>query len=255
MNLVTNASEAIGERDGTIQVTIRRVTLGPDSPRIDYLAAGDYVQLEVSDTGHGMSPEERAKVFDPFFSTKAAGRGMGLAVVHGIVRSLGGTIHLTSELGRGTTFLILLPCAETASGVMRAAISDIGELDWPSHTATVLIAEDEDLLRQAASKMLRKKGFSVIEARDGSAAMEAIRAKDKPIDVLFLDVTLPGTPGREVLKEARRLRPEMKLVVTSAYSEEMAAASLHTTIERFIRKPYRLNDLAGLIQTKPSSMQ
>jgi two-component system, cell cycle sensor histidine kinase and response regulator CckA len=248
MNLVRNASEAIGDRDGKIHVTTRRVTLGADSPSIDRLAEGEYVQLEVSDTGCGMSPEERGRVFDPFFSTKSAGRGMGLAVVHGIVRTLGGTIHLASELGHGTTFLILLPCAEAASGVMREPISDIGQPDWPSQVTTVLIVEDEDPLRQAASKMLQKLGFSVIEARDGSAALEVIRAKENPIDVLFLDVTLPGTPGREVLEEASRLRPDMRVVVTSAYTEEMAFASLQTRVERFIRKPYRLNDLAGLIQ-------
>ena len=112
MNLVTNASEAIGDRDGVIRVTTRRVTLDETAPDWIGLPDGDYVQLEVSDTGCGMSPETQAKVFDPFFTTKSAGRGLGLAVVHGIVRSLGGTIHLASEPDKGTTFQILLPCAE-----------------------------------------------------------------------------------------------------------------------------------------------
>jgi CheY-like chemotaxis protein len=209
------------------------------------------VQLEVSDTGDGMSPETRARVFDPFFTTKSAGRGLGLSVVQGIVGALGGAIHLASELGRGTTFLVLLPSAGAASGARkRGSISD--QPDGPSQAATVLLVEDEDPLRQAASKMLQRRGFSVIEARDGSAALDAIRALDNPIDVLLLDVTLPGIPGRVVLEEARRLKPQMRIVVTSAYSEEMAARSLQTTIEHFIRKPYGLNDLVGLIQPKPS---
>jgi PAS domain S-box-containing protein len=250
MNLVTNASEAIGDRDGVIRVTTKRAAIGTDCLGIDGLLEGKYVQLEVSDTGRGMSPGTKARVFDPFFSTKSTSRGLGLAVVHGIVQTLGGTIHLASDLGHGTTFLILLPCAETCADT-RGPVSDFGQTGKLSKTSRVLLVEDEDALRRAASKMLNKRGFSVIEARDGSAALDVIRAGDNPIDVLFLDVTLPGTPGREVLEEAKRLRPEMSVIVTSAFSEEMAAASLQTSIKRFIRKPYLLNDLIGLIQSAP----
>ena len=109
------------------------------------------------------------------------------------------------------------------------------------------MVEDETGLRQAVSKMLGKGGFSVIEAPDGTAALDAIRGQKKPIDVLLLDITLPGVSGREVLQEARRLRPEMRVVVTSAYPEEVAGAYLESTIEHFIRKPYRFEDLVRLI--------
>ena len=119
MNLATNASEAIGDRDGVIRVTTQRVTVAHGSQLSEHLAGGEYVQLEVSDTGRGMSPEIQARVFDPFFSTKSAGRGLGLALVHGIVRRLGGAINLASEPGHGTDFQILLPCA----GASSAAIS------------------------------------------------------------------------------------------------------------------------------------
>ena len=108
MNLVTNASEAIGERDGVITIRTGRVTAGPDSSPG---SAGESVQLEIPDTGCGMTLDAQARVFDPFFTTKSAGHGLGLAVVQGIVRGLGGTIHLESEPGRGTTFRILLPAA------------------------------------------------------------------------------------------------------------------------------------------------
>src|SRR5262249_16413808 len=116
MNLITNASDAIGDRDGVIQVITRRGTpSGGSTPASSgTLQDGDYVQLEVSDTGSGMLPQTQAKVFDPFFTTKSAGRGLGLPVVQGIVRGLGGAIHLTSGPGKGTTFQVLLPCAEAA---------------------------------------------------------------------------------------------------------------------------------------------
>jgi DNA-binding NtrC family response regulator len=112
----------------------------------------------------------------------------------------------------------------------------------------VLVVEDEDPLRQAVIKMLSKSGFSVIEASDGSAALKAMRAHRPPIDVLLLDISLPGTPSREVFEEARRLRPEMRVIVTSAYGADVAAASLQVRIERFIRKPYSLGNLVDLIR-------
>ena len=115
MNLVVNASDALGDRDGVIRVTTRHVTIGQAEAITKTLAAGDYVQLEVSDTGCGMSPETQAKIFDPFFTTKFSGRGLGLAVVQGIVRSLHGAIQVASEAGKGTTFQVLLPCAEPAA--------------------------------------------------------------------------------------------------------------------------------------------
>jgi len=247
MNLVTNASEAIGDRDGTIHLSTRHLRVSESSPQSAHLPMGEYLQLEVSDTGCGMSPETKARVFDPFFSTKSAGRGLGMAVVHGIVRRLGGEIQLASEQGQGTTVQVLLPYAETGSTLAFVPTFHAGEPTRLGHATTVMLVEDEDPLRRAVSKMLAKRGFSVIEARDGSAALDELRAKYNPIDVLFLDITLPGTPSRDVLTEARRLRPEMKVIATSAYNKETTAASLQGTTERFIRKPYQLSDLVNLI--------
>jgi two-component system, cell cycle sensor histidine kinase and response regulator CckA len=247
INLVTNASEAIGVRDGAIRLTTRRAAVSQDAPgtAAERLPEGEYLKLVVSDTGEGMSPETQARVFDPFFTTRSTGRGLGLAVVQGIVRVLGGAIHLDSELGKGATFEILLPCAETGAGT---ACGPVCRDEEPAPPFTILVVEDEDPLRQAASKMLRKAGYSVLEAGDGSTALECVRAERSPIDLLLLDVTLPGTPSCDVLEEARRLRPETKVIVTSAHNEDMAAAALHGRFERFIRKPYRLADLADLIR-------
>jgi CheY-like chemotaxis protein len=118
----------------------------------------------------------------------------------------------------------------------------------PSQGATILVVEDEDILRQGISKMLQKEGLSVLEARDGSAALDVIRARNGSIDVLLLDITLPGASSREVYEEAKRLKPEMPVIVTSAKSEAVAAASLATGIERFLRKPFRLADLTKAIR-------
>jgi signal transduction histidine kinase/CheY-like chemotaxis protein len=248
MNLVMNASEAIGDRDGVVRLTARRVEVGQDRlPGIPGDAAeGDFVQLEVTDTGKGMTPETRARVFDPFFTTKPLGHGLGLPVVSGIVRSLGGAIDVASEPGAGTTFRVLLRCAESTANISPDQPSP-AETTVANRAGTALIVEDEDSLRCAAAKMLRNSGLTVLEAADGGKAIEAIRG-DTVIDVLLLDVTLPGAPSREVLAEAKRLRPGMRVIVASAYGEEFAAASLQADVERFIRKPYSLRDLLGLVR-------
>jgi len=249
MNLVTNASEAIGDRDGVVSVKTRCVTVGRDSAGVtwEHWGTGHYLRLEVSDTGCGIPLETQARVFDPFFTTKSAGRGLGLAVVHGIVEGLGGMIRLESEPGTGTKLQILLPCAEIAAVAANCPVARTEETPRLSH-GTVLVVEDEDPLRRPVAKMLQKTGFTVIEASDGYAALQAIRSPQKQIDVLLLDVTLPGAPSSDVFAQAQLLRPEMKVIITSAYSREMAAASLAGTVEHFIRKPYRLGELLDLVQ-------
>jgi two-component system, chemotaxis family, CheB/CheR fusion protein len=251
MNLILNASEAIGDQDGVIRVTTRLLTMASDSPvaAAEGLAKRDYLQLEVSDTGRGMTPELQARVFDPFFTTKSAGHGLGLAVVQAIVRSLGGTIRLVSAPRKGTTLRIWLPCAEEARQAADNTTAPSPREEAPElRQATVLVVEDVDLLRQAVSRLLQKSGFSVIEAADGTAALDLIRGTGDVIDVILLDITLPGASSREIFEEAMRLRPNTALIVTSANSQEMAAAALHRPVEHFIRKPFRLRSLVDLIQ-------
>jgi two-component system cell cycle sensor histidine kinase/response regulator CckA len=159
-----------------------------------------------------------------------------------------GAIRLVSTPGKGTIFQILLPCAKDAAKTRPSIISRAQEETLGSLEATILVVEDEDLLRQPTARMLRRKGFSVIEAIDGTAALDLIQAGKDPIDVLVLDVTLPGASSREVLKEAKRRRPGLPVIVASANSEEMAAASLGGRVERFIRKPFGLDELIRLIR-------
>jgi two-component system cell cycle sensor histidine kinase/response regulator CckA len=256
MNLVTNASEAVGERDGVVRVTTRCVKLGPDSSEAisDRLPDGDYLQLEVADSGCGMSPETRTRLFDPFFTTKSAGHGLGLAVVDGIVRSCGGAIRVTSELGKGTTFQILLPCMETPSEATDHPLSTTEELITPSKQAIVLIVEDEDALRLPVAKMLRNAGFQVVEAADGSSAIDLLRAAVDKIDLILLDITIPGASSAEVVAEAARTRPDIRVILTSAYSQEMLTAPLSASqVRAFIRKPFQFGDLVTTLRRAASA--
>jgi nitrogen-specific signal transduction histidine kinase/CheY-like chemotaxis protein len=252
MNLVTNASQAIGNRDGVIRVRTGRVAaaaaLGHGS------AERDYLELEVSDNGCGMLQEIQPKVFDPFFTTQSAGHGLGLAVVQGIIRNLGGTIQLASEPGKGTTFRILLSCAPGAADETEGPPRGTGEPEGELITATILIVEDEDVLRQAVAKLLRGKGAEVLEAANGTVAIDFLRNKGNQIDVVLLDLTIPGPSSQEVLAEAAQGRPGLKVILTSAYSEEMVAASVSSPIIRsFIRKPFPLWDLVQTLRNVLSS--
>jgi PAS domain S-box-containing protein len=250
MNLVINASEAIGQKDGVIAITTAHVRGGRghglDSGIVSGL--GDYVRLEVSDTGSGIAEEAKAKIFDPFFTTKFAGRGMGLAVVQRIVHEHGGTIRMESSLGRGTTFQVFWPCSAAITSEIRDSIpvTDLKQTD--GQKATILVIEDEELLRRAVCKSLRRLGFVVLEAGDGSLGMELLRAhKDKLVAVL-LDNTLPGISSREILEEARRIRSDIRVVLTSAYSKETVdVTNLGMEGNHFIRKPFLLADVIRLL--------
>ena len=244
MNLVTNASDAVGDRDGIIRVSTRCVRVDQDS-QLGHLHEGNCMLLEVSDTGCGMTAEMQAKIFDPFFTTKFAGHGLGLAIVDGIVRSLHGMIRLNSEPEKGTTFQILLPCAESRDGGDGSTTSGLDEnLERQFRHATVLIVEDEGPLRQAVTKTLRNTGFEVLEVGDGSSAIDLLRANGGDIDLILLDMTIPGAPSSEVAAEAAKVRPDIKVVLTSAYSQDMIAGAMNAPqISGFIRKPFLLGDL------------
>ncbi len=256
MNLVINASEAIGERDGVVRVETGCVQVRPGSslPAAKGLAEGNYLLLEVSDNGSGMTQETQRKAFDPFFTTKFAGRGMGLAVVQQIVRGLGGGIHVVSSVGSGTSIKVLLPCTtESVSADRLIAAGEHPEAQTQSQPArTVLVVEDEEALLFAVSKLLQRRGFFVIQASTGSAALELIRNFENEVDAMLLDFTLPGVSSREVLQEARRRRPHVPVILTSAYSRESVAASLAgIEVENFIRKPFQIEELLSLLQASP----
>jgi two-component system cell cycle sensor histidine kinase/response regulator CckA len=250
MNLVVNASDALGDHDGLIRISTRHVATGQAEAVKKALAAGNYVQLEVSDTGCGMSAETQAKIFDPFFTTKFSGRGLGLAVVHGIVRSLHGAIQVASEVGQGTSFQVLLPCAESRIPPDDTRVFRLDESASAARRATILLVEDEEPLRLGIAKMLRKWGFETLEAANGSAAIDLLHTKGGEIDLMLLDLTMPGPPSQEVLAEAAVSQPKLKVVLTSAHSEDVAKPMMGVPLVcGFIRKPFSIADLAQQLQS------
>jgi len=251
MNLIINASEALGETDGAITICTSFVAAGknPVTSSATTQCDGDYVLLEVSDTGSGMTEEQRTRIFDPFYTTKFVGRGLGLAVVQGVVRTHGGTIRLDSVPCQGTTFQILLP--SVGQRAEQPATSEVyaPEPQRCRPTGTVLVVEDEETLRLAVAKMLRKRGFLVIEAVDGTAAIDSLRNQKHDIKLILLDLTIPGAGSHAVAEEAARIRPNAKIIITSAYGEEAAARfSQVTQVAAYIRKPFQAEHLVRLLR-------
>jgi two-component system, cell cycle sensor histidine kinase and response regulator CckA len=250
MNLIINASQAIGDKDGVIYVRTSRAAESPNlAPNDGADSQDNNIRLEISDTGCGMTEAQKAKIFDPFFTTKPGGHGLGLAVVHGIVQSNGGVINVVSTPGGGTTFEVLLPCAERRAEIASPAVFAPTPEEPSAMSGTVLLVEDEDTLRLATATALRKKGFSVLAAIDGRSAVEIFRAHAEDIEVVLLDLTLPGISGLEVFRQIRLIKPGEIIVVTSAYDQKIAGSA--TSCEqpaRFLRKPYRFSDLMRLLQ-------
>jgi two-component system, cell cycle sensor histidine kinase and response regulator CckA len=252
MNLVTNASEALGANEGFIRVgtTFVRVHPGSHENGTASLPEGDYLLLEVSDTGCGMSEEALAKAFDPFYTTKSVGRGLGLSAVQGIIRSHGGSIRVISAPGQGSTFRIFIPCAYTMETKRNSIGAPRVEEAIPKNQV-ILLVEDEETLRLAVSMSLKKNGFSVLPAADGRVALGLFRERAQDIGTVVLDLTLPGISGVEVFQEVRRIRPDTKIVLTSAYDRERVSDAFgfgEQSICTFVRKPYRIGELISALR-------
>jgi two-component system, cell cycle sensor histidine kinase and response regulator CckA len=240
MNLITNASEALGGKEGAVSVALKHV---------DTRGEPGCLRLEISDTGCGMTEEVRTGIFDPFFTTKGSGRGLGLASVQGIIRSHGGAISVASAPGQGSRFEILLPCSACAEGPARDAETAHPAEDEITFTGSLLLIDDEAALRLAVAKMLRKKGFSVLEARDGREGIDLFRAQAGNVKAVLLDITLPGMSSREVLEELRRIDPGVNVILSSAYGLNEASAALREEQRLpYVRKPYQHSTLVDLIR-------
>jgi signal transduction histidine kinase len=256
MNLITNAAEAIDAKPGSIDVSTSLAHIGAEqpAPEPNGLKEGDYVRLSIADTGRGMTEEAIARAMDPFFTTKPQGRGLGLAVVQGIVRSHGGAIRVSSSSGRGTTFQVLLPCTLGLQAYAPGkGISSIAS----GHNLSVLFIEDEAMLRSATGTGLEQKGFNVCYACDGEEALKQLCDSARNIDVVVLDLTLPGkVSGGDVLARVLELRPGAAIVLTSGhYLDTQTLDSLAgATKYAFVRKPYRLPELAQAILAEVSSV-
>ncbi len=248
LNLVINGAEAM-DGTGFVRIRTRRARVSASQLVSEYVsetpAAGDYVLLEVSDTGPGMSGATRERLFDPFFTTKFSGRGLGLAAVLGIVRGHRGTVQVVSEPGKGSTFRLLLPVADGAVVETRAAAP---ELPWTGR-GRVLIVDDEPSVREVSAAMLTHLGFDVTLAEGGRRALELFRTAADPFDLAIVDLTMPDLSGVEVVRELLRLRPGTPVLVASGYSEEEGAELLTREGARgFLAKPFTIQDLRQKIR-------
>jgi two-component system cell cycle sensor histidine kinase/response regulator CckA len=242
VNLVTNAAEALeGTTSGLITIATSLVevdaTYLAETYVSEVLPAGKYVSLEVSDNGEGMTPETRAKIFDPFFSTKFTGRGLGLAAVMGILRSHRAAIKVYSEPGGGSTFRLLFPAkadTSSASEKMKAAPA----ANWQG-TGTVMVIDDEQAVRNVMRRILERAGFRVILKEDGASGVEAYRQQQDEILVIILDVTMPHMGGEETFRRLRQINPDVKVIVSSGYTEREATGLFAgKRIAGFVEKPF-----------------
>ena len=249
MNLVINASEAIGDRKGTI--SIRTGLIHPTPDYLDHATFGDqldgerYLCLEVNDTGAGMDNTMVARIFDPFFTTKFTGRGLGLAAVMGIVRGHKGVIKVYSELGRGTTFKILFPAQESLATppdpLTHAGMSQ-------KHEGTILVVDDEEAVRSVATRILRNAGFKVVNADNGVKGVEIVRTTTEPFRAVLLDLTMPRMDGEEAFRLMLELQPDLRVIVMSGFNEQ---DTTHRFVGRglagFVPKPFTAETLLGKV--------
>ena len=245
MNLITNASEALGDRSGVISISTGAMECDRAYLSGTYLDEelpdGVYVYLEVTDTGCGMDEETCRKIFDPFYTTKFTGRGLGLAAVLGIMRGHKGALKVQSEPGRGTTFKILLPAVgEPAAAVREAPPRARG---WHG-TGTVLLVDDEETVRTVGRQFLERAGFSVLTAADGPEALELFREHADDIVCVVLDLTMPHMGGEEAFRKLRDIRADVRVIMSSGYNEqEVTQRFAGAGLAGFIQKPYRGSEL------------
>lgn len=249
MNLCTNAAHAMREKGGLLEVTLEEIELRQEATEPHPgLKPGPYVKLSVRDTGHGIPPGILERIFDPFFTTKekGAGTGLGLAVVHGIVKSLDGAIEVESVMEQGTTFEVLLP---TIAGSAPLETEDSPSL--PRGTEQILVVDDEPLLAQALKQMLERLGYAVECRSNGIEALEAFRHRreTKRFELVVTDLTMPYMTGVELAEELMKLEPDIPILLCTGFSEKMDALMAKSFgIRGFLMKPIPQKELASMVR-------
>ncbi len=251
LNLLTNAADAIGSRPGLIAIRTGAQDLDGRSDGAAWpgaeLPPGSYVFVEVSDNGGGMDAATRDRIFDPFFTTKFTGRGLGLAAVQGIVRGHGGSIHVYSEPGQGTTIKVLFPAAA------RGEPSDDRERPAPPAErptrGLVLLVDDGETVLEVVSMLLERLGWQVLKARNGVEAVQQVRDRGPEISLILLDLTMPEMDGVEAFSRIHAMHPELRVILSSGYNHQDATSHFAGRgLAGFIQKPYDLNGLEAALE-------
>ncbi len=242
VNLAVNARDAMPD-GGRLAIATRRRELGPAEAQKEGVGAGCWVCLEVTDSGTGMSEEVQRRAFEPFFTTKEAGKGtgLGLATVYGIVTQAGGHVSLVSAPGRGTTFSIWLPetSPDETRAVPEAPRKDVG-------TETILVAEDEESVRDLCRAALAERGYRVLEAGSGAEALEVLNHAREPIHLLLADLVMPGMGGRELARRAQEIRPGIRALFVTGYAPD--APEEVPGHDSVVLKPFTLDELARKVR-------
>ncbi|WP_168219156.1 ATP-binding protein [Limnoglobus roseus] len=243
LNLAVNARDAM-PKGGTLTVSARNETVSADAD----VAPGRYAVLSVTDTGTGMPPEVVSRAFEPFFTTKEVGKGtgLGLATVYGIVRQAGGYVRVRSKVGEGSTFEVLLPWTKDANA---DAAGKSGIRRSPLGQETVLVVEDETAVRALVRLVLKKFGYTVLEAADGLAAEKLAAAHKGPIHLVLSDVVMPGAGGRAAVEGILDKHPEAKVVFMSGYTDDaIMRQGVSASEVPFLQKPFTPNSLATKVR-------
>ncbi len=251
MNLAVNARDAMSQ-GGKLLIATRNEDVGDSHPRLcDGVRPGQYVRLLVSDNGLGMDSETRAHMFEPFFTTKEPGKGtgLGLAIVYGVVKQIGGWIHVDTNLGQGTTFEIYLPRAEEAKAPVAAA-KPFNLAGVPKGTETILLVEDEVGIRELVTDFLQGRGYMVLTARDGNEALRIAEGHEELIHLLVTDIVMPNVGGSELANRLRQVRPQIKVLFMSGYPEHPALPSASVGVQtKVLQKPFSLDILAHKVRS------
>ncbi len=252
MNLIINAAEAIGDVQGVVQVSLAKTEIKTGHSIKDYLGKlippGWYVCLEVTDNGSGMSDETYNRIFEPFYTTKFTGRGLGMSAILGIVTTQGGNLQLFSQVGKGTTFKVYLPLLNSDSAFHEAP-SLIKQAEQWRGSGTILLVEDEELIMQVAKAMLMELGFEVIEARNGKEALHIYQQNDYDIVLVMTDMGMPVMDGYNLFLELKRLDAELPIVISSGFGDaDITSKISRDDIAGLISKPYNFDLLRNVIR-------
>jgi PAS domain S-box-containing protein len=247
MNLCTNAGHAMRDAGGMLTVSLTDIELASiDMAAMPDLKPGGYLEIRVADTGHGMPAEITDRIFDPFFTTKKKGEGtgMGLAVVHGIVKSHGGTIQVASRPGKGTAFTILLPAIEN-----QLEPDDAPHKDLPGGCERILLVDDEDVLVEIGKQLLETLGYVVTVRTSSIEALELFKNRPEDFDAVITDMTMPKMAGDELARRILAVRPGIPIVICTGFSTRLTETkALELGIRAFVMKPFVVNDLAQTLR-------